>query len=418
MAGKKKRISKNLSECTLYVEGMHCAACELLIEKKLKKHKGISKVDARLGDGSVIIEGDLKADKTKLASELTKLVQKEGYTIKTSSKNIESKIRWMDFIYAIPAALIFILLFMVLQKSGILQTNVDVSNGNYLAFFVIGLVASVSSCAALVGGLVLSLSANFAKEDWKNRFVSQVAFHLSRLISFFILGGFLGLLSKALPYDVIVSLTYGVVLPALLLTFFSRISKGNKAIFIVLWVASIAIFSCLVFFLILLWDRHSIVDREEISKAMLSFFAVAVMLLLGLNLLELFPFLSKFQLRLPKALSRTFLSAENLKGKALPLILGIITFFLPCGFTLSAQAEALSLDIIPAAFAMLAFALGTLPALALISFTSINLGERLSTSGAFFKTSGIIVIFFALSNLLSTLFKVNLIGADFLILSF
>jgi copper chaperone CopZ len=38
--GKKKKqkpSSNKIKDCTLYVDGMHCASCEVLIEKKLLK---------------------------------------------------------------------------------------------------------------------------------------------------------------------------------------------------------------------------------------------------------------------------------------------------------------------------------------------------------------------------------------------
>ena len=54
----------------------------------------------------------------------------------------------------------------------------------YGLVFGLGLVASVSTCMAVVGGLVLSMSANFAKEG--DKFRPQVLFHLGRLVSFFI----------------------------------------------------------------------------------------------------------------------------------------------------------------------------------------------------------------------------------------
>lgn len=56
-----------------------------------------------------------------------------------------------------------------------------------------------------------------------------------------------------------------------------------------------------------------------------------------------------------------------------PLIVGFATFFLPCGFTQSMQVAALSSGSFASGLAiMLAFALGTLPMLALLSFGSAS----------------------------------------------
>ena len=61
---------------------------------------------------------------------------------------------------------------------------------------------------------------------------------------------------------------------------------------------------------------------------------------------------------------------------------------------------------------MLVFALGTLPVLALISFSSFSI-QNSSKAGIFFKTAGLIVIMFALFNLINSLVVVGLIPPIF-----
>ena len=61
---------------------------------------------------------------------------------------------------------------------------------------------------------------------------------------------------------------------------------------------------------------------------------------------------------------------------------------------------------------MLAFALGTLPVLALISFSSFSI-QQSSKAGIFFKTSGLVVILFALFNIMNSLVVVGLIPPVF-----
>ena len=93
-----------------------------------------------------------------------------------------------------------------------------------------------------------------------------------------------------------------------------------------------------------------------------------------------------------------------------PILLGMSTFFLPCGFTQSMQVYALTTgDVLSGAMTMLVFSLGTLPVLALISFASVKLSKNLQ-SGLFFKTAGFIIIFFAIFNLLAALVAVGLIN--------
>jgi sulfite exporter TauE/SafE len=61
---------------------------------------------------------------------------------------------------------------------------------------------------------------------------------------------------------------------------------------------------------------------------------------------------------------------------------------------------------------MLAFALGTLPVLALISFSSFSI-KNSSKSGIFFKSAGLIVIMFALFNLINSMVVIGLIPPIF-----
>jgi sulfite exporter TauE/SafE len=60
------------------------------------------------------------------------------------------------------------------------------------------------------------------------------------------------------------------------------------------------------------------------------------------------------------------------------------------------------------ALTMLAFALGTLPILALVSFSSFSIGTGLK-AGIFFKIAGLIVILFGLLNILNALAAVGVL---------
>jgi len=48
--------SQNIKQQTYYITGMHCASCELIIEKKLLKLENVKSVDASCGKGQVTIE--------------------------------------------------------------------------------------------------------------------------------------------------------------------------------------------------------------------------------------------------------------------------------------------------------------------------------------------------------------------------
>jgi sulfite exporter TauE/SafE len=116
---------------------------------------------------------------------------------------------------------------------------------------------------------------------------------------------------------------------------------------------------------------------------------------------------------MPKFLSKHALGVSKFNHRLTPFLVGVVTFFLPCGFTQSMQLYALTTgSFLTGGLTMLAFALGTLPVLSLISFSSFSI-QKSSKSGIFFKTAGLIVIMFALFNLLNSLVVVGIIPPIF-----
>jgi sulfite exporter TauE/SafE len=61
---------------------------------------------------------------------------------------------------------------------------------------------------------------------------------------------------------------------------------------------------------------------------------------------------------------------------------------------------------------MFVFALGTLPVLALLSFSSLGIHNK-ARSGIFFKTAGLVVIFFGIFNLINSLVAIGIISPVF-----
>ncbi len=327
---------------------MHCKACELLVESELKDLPNITKVKSNLKNHSVEVIGDFgqKTD-IQIADSLTALVKSHGYTISVE-KQIKDK-KWSDFKFAIPIALGFLALFVLLQKMGIVNL-VNSGSVTYGTAFVIGIVASLSTCMAVVGGLLLSMSATFAKEGDKVK--PQLMFHGGRIVSFFILGGVIGALGSAFTLSTPVSFILGIIIGV-------------------------------------------------------------VMLILGLNLLDVFDWAKKLQPSMPKFIARHVHGVSNLNHMLTPLLVGIATFFLPCGFTQSMQIYTLTTgSFLKGGFTMLAFALGTLPVLALISFSSFSIKNN-SKAGIFFKTAGLVVIMFALFNIINSLVIVGVIPPVF-----
>jgi sulfite exporter TauE/SafE/copper chaperone CopZ len=331
-----------------HVKGMHCKSCVILIEDNLKDAPGVISVKADLGRCEVVVSGSLGNEPLKIAEELTPRIQQHGYTLSVEKE--QKNKGWSDFMYAVPIALVFITGFILLQKAGLVNL-VTTSNVSYGTAFIIGLIASVSTCLAVVGGLVLSMSANYAKEGsvWK----PQTLFHIGRLVSFFVLGGVIGALGSSFHLGL----------------------TGNLILSIIVGV---------------------------------------IMLILGINLLDIFHATKRLQFALPKVFAKHTISKAATATHALaPLLVGIGTFFLPCGFTQSMQVYTLTTgSFIKGALTMVTFALGTLPVLTLLSFSSFSIAQK-SWKGVFFKTAGLVVIILALFNLISTLVVAGVINPLF-----
>jgi len=329
---------------TFHVSGTHCASCKILIEDILKEQDFIrsAKVDLKKEIVEIETEGDKNSE--EIASFLNEKIKPNGYTLsveKILKENKNDNTIWQ----AIPIGLAFLVLFFLLQKSGLLNLGLG-SKTTPATSFVIGLIASVSSCLAIVGGLVLSLSAKVSQDEISDK-KNFILFHAGRLGSFAILGGVLGSIGQAIGIN---------------FTF----------------------------------------------TAILGILASLVMLMLGLNLTGVF---KRNQVTLPTGIFGFFRKIEH---KTLtPLIIGFGTFFLPCGFTQSMQVAALSSGSFVSGFLiMFAFALGTLPVLALLSFGSASFAHG-KHAPLFFKSAGVVVIGLGLFSLLAGLAGLGIINPLF-----
>ena len=132
--------------------------------------------------------------------------------------------------------------------------------------------------------------------------------------------------------------------------------------------------------------------------------AVSVMMIFLAFQMFGFKAFRKFQFTMPKFITRFIANESNFKGRYMPFLMGAFTFFLPCGFTITAQGLALiSGNAIQGGLIMLLFALGTLPMLLFIGLSSVKFSQKPHLSNRFLKVAGILVLFFALYNINSQL---------------
>ncbi len=337
-------MSDNQSSYLLYVHGMHCQACVVLTEEELRDHPKVGSAKAALGNKSVTIVGNFdNAPIEVVAAELSPLLEPHGYRL--SPEPEQKLIDLKEFYLAVPIAIAFIFVFVLLQKLGIINV-VNASSVTYGTAFTVGIVASLSTCMAVVGGLLLSMSATFAKSGDKTR--PQLLFHAGRLVSFFVFGGVIGLVGSAFQLG-------------------------------------------------------------QVGTFILGLLVGLVMLLLGINLLDVFHFTKRLMPAMPAFISKRALRISEYNHTLTPALVGIVTFFLPCGFTQAMQIYTLSTgSFLRGALTMLTFALGTLPVLALISFSSLSVRDS-KYAGVFFKTAGLIVILFAVYNMLNSFVVLGII---------
>lgn len=238
-----------------------------------------------------------------------------------------------------------IAVYWILKQMGVFSLSPDTEGALGLGtIFLVGIAASMSSCLALVGGLLLSISAKWCTDhqhdsSW-HKLEPLLLFNVGRVAGYFVFGGLIAMLG-------------------------TRIGLSNT------------------------------------STGWLTIALAVIMLWLGLNVLNILP--KKYcSVPLPKALYRRLHALSHSRNPVAPALLGALTFFVPCGFTQSIQLLALgSGNFMAGATIMFMFALGTLPALLGISILS-----SVADGGFgrwFFKFSGALVLLLAFLNLQSGL---------------
>lgn len=332
---------------TIYkIKGMHCRSCEVLIENEVRKIPGVKVAHASMKRGELLV-----ASENDVAPAVMRAVRNAGYEIGENNLGLfnKSKKNHLELLQALLIIIVLAIIFRNVELGNILSPA-SFTSSSLAAIFTIGLTAGVSSCMALVGGLVLGIATRHAEKHPNasvfQKFRPHLFFNLGRVISFFLLGGVIGEIGS-----------------------FFRISGPVLGLMIIL--------------------------------------VGVVMFVLGLQLTELFPKLTS--LTLPKFLSGFQQRKDKEYSHKNALALGALTFFLPCGFTQAAQIYAISTgSFLRGALVMSLFALGTTPGLLGIGglASAIKNGKY---SGVIFKAIGILIILLSIYNLKNGL---NLTGVS------
>jgi sulfite exporter TauE/SafE len=240
-------------------------------------------------------------------------------------------------------ALFIIILY---QASNLLNINTTITSdtGSLGAILLIGLAASFSSCIALTGGLLLSISARFAETHphatHQQKFTPVRFFCGGRLLGYILFGGLTGLLGKVLAPSLVVTGIFKIILALL-------------------------------------------------------------MIYLGLQILQLLP--QKYcSIGKDTWLMQKLQKWTQSHSPFVMSLLGALTYFIPCGFTQSMQLVALtSKSFSSGGLIMGVFALGTLPSL--IGIGSASAFAQGHARRFFFSFAGTLSIFLGLLNITSGL---------------
>jgi len=321
---------------------MHCRSCEILIKEKLRELPGVKTVSVSYKKSSAIVYHQ----KTIEESVLRTAIREAGYEVGIDKpKNLISTDPhvWKDFLIALVAVII---LYFLAKWFGLFRISLgNTSKPSSLAVvLLVGLTAGFSTCMALAGGLILGISAKFAEKHPKaapiQKFRPHLFFNLGRIGSYFLLGGIIGLIGEAF-------------------------------------------------------------QLSGTTLGLLTILVGVVMLIVGVQLTELFPIISNLSFSLPSGISKLFgvrKRQDKEYSHANSMIVGALSFFMPCGFTQAMQIYAMSTgNFWSGALIMAVFALGTTPGL--LGIGGLTSAVKGIFAKRFFKGAGIIVAALAIFNL-------------------
>ncbi|MDD5438475.1 MAG: sulfite exporter TauE/SafE family protein, partial [Patescibacteria group bacterium] len=325
---------KDKVEFDVHVQGMTCHSCEVLVERSWKGMDGIKEVKADAAHGTVKITADRSIEK----EELQKTLLDQKYKVLKEApvlEDVRKKPSWSELagLFALAIGLAWIITKIGGLVSGGPTNNVGLGTALFL-----GVLASVSSCLAIVSGLLISSTAGLSQSTTGSKAKPVFMFLTGRVASYAILGGILGWIGARLAFS---STTTSIILAL----------------------------------------------------------AAAYMILVGLDMLRLLPAsIRRYLPGTPKSLTHGVMDKAQKSGAWMPALMGAATFFLPCGFTQALQAYALTTGSFTASAIILGgFAVGTVPGLMVFGLAATSL--KGSTGKFLFKVAGALVIVLGVLNL-------------------
>ncbi|MCX7747580.1 MAG: sulfite exporter TauE/SafE family protein [Clostridia bacterium] len=317
-------MEQNIEKKVLHIEGMTCASCENRIENELKKLNGLMEAKASYTHSYVCVTyGVDTLGLDKIIESIEKLDYKVEGESSHSEKENENK---MTSGQLVGIGIILFAFYMIINNTIGFNFIPEVEQSmNYGVLLVIGLFTSLH-CIAMCGGINLSVCMKYGQQEDMSSFGKlkpSALYNMGRVISYTVIGGIVGALGAAVA--------------------FTGTAKGVVAII-----------------------------------------SGVFMVVMGMNMLSIFPWLRKLNPRLPKGLSKKIHSSTGKKG---PFIVGILNGLMPCGPLQAMQLYALGTGSFAAgALSMFLFSLGTVPLMfgfgAVSSFLSGKFTQKMMKASA------------------------------------
>lgn len=318
-------MSKNLTRLKLNIEGMVCTGCETIIENKLKKAEGIAQVKADHIKNNVMVSFDNELLETE---NIIRIIEGLDYkVIRDNEANSRKKSgsKSQNTKQLFGIIIIVIALYLIISRTNSLIPQVSQSMG-YWMLFVAGFFTSFH-CVAMCGGINISQCTSYPLGENESKLRPSMLYNLGRVISYTIIGGIVGGIGSAVS--------------------FSGIAKG-----------------------------------------LVTLFAGAFMIIMGLNMLNIFPWLRYINIRMPKLIGNKIQSRKSGRG---PLYVGLLNGLMPCGPLQSMQLYALGTgSVLTGALSMFYFSVGTVPLMFGLGALSALIANKLSHK--IMKASALLVI--------------------------
>ncbi len=316
-----------MEEQRFKIKGMTCVNCEKVIKETLLDIKGVSKATADYASGTLKVE----FDKGSVSEEkIIKSLEHKGYDCSCEDlKEQENKKKnnAKNLIgYGFGILGIIIAGFFLYNLSHDITLPSISENMGYGLLFITGLLTGFH-CIGMCGGFVLSYTAKDAREG-KNSYGSHILYGAGKLVSYTVIGAAFGLLGSIVAFTPMIRGLAGI----------------GAGIFLVMF---------------------------------------------GLNMLNLFPFLRRLRLRTPKFLDR-FVAKKSKSRK--PLVIGLLNgLMIACGPLQAIYIMAAGTgSVVQGGVMLFIFAAGTLPVMIGFGMFATMISRKLTSR--ILQTSGVIVI--------------------------